>query len=327
MPANLPPQYFEAEKVYRRAKTAEEKIEALENMLAIMPKHKGTDKLRAELRARIAKLTDEADKRPGMARRGDVHGVRREGAGQLVMVGLPNVGKSQIVSVLTDARPEVADYPFTTKDTVPGMMMFEDIQIQLVDLPPLTDKAARPWLPSVLKRADILLIVVDLAGDPLNQMQDVVKALGEMRITPVGLKGLGDVEISTVKKAVIVGNKCDWDEGEENYGKLRSSYGDEYSLVAVSARIGTGLEEMKRLVYEGLDIIRVYTKAPGERAGLGEPVALRKGSTVEDAAMTVHKDFARGLKFARIWGSGKFDGQKVKRGHVLEDRDVIELHI
>ena len=161
MPANLPPQYFEAEKVYRQAKTPEEKVEALETMLAIMPKHKGTDKLRADLRRKIAKFSEEAQRRPSVTRKGSAYNIRKEGAGQVVLVGLPNVGKSQLVSTLTDAFPEIADYPFATKVPLPGMIRFENIQIQLMDMPPITDREAKPWFSHLLRNADILLIMVD----------------------------------------------------------------------------------------------------------------------------------------------------------------------
>ena len=137
MPANLPPQYFAAEKRFRAAKTIPEKIEALEAMLAIMPKHKGTDKLRADLRGRMAKLSAEAERARATSRKGTSHYIRKEGAGQAVLVGLPNVGKSQLVAALTEATPEIGEYPFTTRSAIIGMMPFENVQIQLIDLPPL----------------------------------------------------------------------------------------------------------------------------------------------------------------------------------------------
>ena len=327
MPANLPPQYFEAEKVYRQAKTPEEKVEALETMLAIMPKHKGTDKLRAELRTRIAKFTQEAQRRPTVARRGSAYNIRKEGAGQIALVGLPNTGKSQLVSALTDAFPEVADYPFATKMPLPGMMRFDNIQIQLLDMPPITDRDARPWFSHLLRNADILLIVVDLGEDPLMQVEAIVAELASMKVQ----LWMGEVEAELIpgvvrKRVLIVGSKADVDGSGASYAALESRYGSDLPLVAVSAREGTGLEQMKLSVYRELDIIRVYTKSPGSKADFEDPVILARGSTVEDAAVSVHKDFGSGLKYAQVWGSGKYDGQRVKREHVLEDGDVVELH-
>ncbi len=328
MPANLPPQYHEAEKIYRSAKTPEEKVEALEAMLAIMPKHKGTDHLRAELRRRIAKHQEEAQRRPSAGKKGSSYNIRREGAGQIALVGLPNAGKSQLVSTLTEAAIEVADYPFTTKVPTPGMMEFENIKIQLVDMPPLTDREAKPWLSHLLRNADVLLVMIDLGEDPLMQMGAILSELNGMKVKLVGLEAKDELLIGVaLKKALIAGNKNDLSNAVENYRRLESSYGDRLPVVSISVQKGMGLEGMKRTIYNMLDIIRVYTKSPGAKADLSEPVILKTGSTVEDAAGSVHKDFLRNLKYAQIWGSGKFDGQRVSRGYVLEDGDVIEFHI
>jgi ribosome-interacting GTPase 1 len=328
MPANLPPQYHEAEKIYRSAKTSEEKVEALEAMLAVMPKHKGTDHLRADLRRRMAKHQEEAQRRPSLPKKGSAYNVRKEGAGQVVLVGLPNAGKSQLLATLTEAVTEVANYPFTTKVPMPGMMRFENIQIQLVDMPPLIDREAKPWLSHLLRNADILLVMVDLVEDPLMQMDVIMAELEGVKVKLIGMEVKDELLIGVAqKKALIVGSKNDLNNAGENYEILRSRYGGQLPVVSISAQRGTGLEEMKRIIYEMLDIIRVYTKSPGAKADLNEPVILKKGSTVEEAAGSVHKDFLRNLKYAQVWGSGKFDGQKVSRGHVLEEGDIVELHI
>jgi ribosome-interacting GTPase 1 len=322
MPANLPPQYVEAEKVYRQAKTPEEKVEALETMLAIMPKHKGTDKLRADLRRKIAKFTEEAQRRPSIGRQGSAYNIRKEGAGQIVLVGLPNAGKSQLVSALTDAVPEVADYPFATKVPLPGMMRFENIQIQLLDMPPITDREAKPWFSQLLRNADILLLVVDLVDDPLMQLDVILAELESMKIRLITAVKEAEEELVpgiARKKALIVGSKSDAEGSGERRAILESRYGGSFPVVAVSAKEDTGLNEMKQAVYEKLDIIRVYTKSPGKKADFEDPMILKKGSTVEDAAEDVHKDFRNRFKYAQIWGSGKFNGQRVKREHVLND--------
>ena len=328
MPANLPPQYHEAEKIYRSARTPEEKVEALEAMLAIMPKHKGTDHLRAELRRRIAKHQEEAQRRPSTGKKGSSYNIRREGAGQIVLVGLPNAGKSRLVSILTEAAPEVADYPFTTKVPTPGMMRFENIQIQLVDMPPLTDREAKPWLSHLLRNADILLMMIDLGEDPLLQIDAILAELEGMKVKLFGMEMKDELLIGVaLKKALIAGNKNDLNNAIENYKLMQSRYVDKLPVVSISAQKGIGLEEMKRTIYNILDIIRIYTKSPGAKADLSEPVILKTGSTVEEAARSIHKDFLRNLKYAQVWGSGKFDGQKVSRGYVLEDGDVLEFHI
>ena len=314
MPANLPPQYFEAEKNYRLAKNAPEKINALEEMLAIMPKHKGTDHLRGELRRRISKLTQALGKRSA-TQRAAMFRIEREGAAQVIVIGLPNAGKSQLVSSITNAAPTVAEYPFTTHTATPGMMEFENIQIQLIDTPPLMPHSIEPWLPPMLRGADALLVVVDLSDAPLAQMEAIITQLENMRV------GLGE------KKALIVGNKLDLDNASQNYIALKTEFKEQLPVIAISAKEGTGLEELKHETYQVLDIIRVYTKTPGQKPDLSDPIILTRGSTLEDAAASVHKDFLQRLEYARLWGSGKHDGLMVKRGHILQDGDVIELHV
>jgi len=314
MPANLPPQYFEAEKNYRLAKNAQEKINALEEMLAIMPKHKGTDHLRGELRRRISKLTQALGKRSA-TQRAAMFRIEREGAAQVIVIGLPNAGKSQLVSSITNAAPTVAEYPFTTHTATPGMMEFENIQIQLIDTPPLMPHSIEPWLPPMLRGADALLVVVDLSDAPLAQMEAIITQLENMRV------GLGE------KKALIVGNKLDLDNASQNYIALKTEFKEQLPVIAISAKEGTGLEELKHETYQVLDIIRVYTKTPGQKPDFSDPIILTRGSTLEDAAASVHKDFLQRLEYARLWGSGKHDGLMVKRGHILQDGDVIELHV
>jgi len=318
---------LEAEKAYRQARTPEDKVEALEIMLAIMPKHKGTDHLRAELRRRIAKFSEEAERRPSLARRGSGYNIKKEGAGQVVLVGLPNSGKSQLVSTLTDAVPEVTDYPYATKTPIPGMLRFENIQIQLVDMPPVTDRDAKPWFAHLLRNADALLLVVDLGQEPQSQLETLLAELGGMKVS-VTPERAGDELVPGLvrKRALVIGSKGDLNDSGQRLGVLKSRCGGELASVGVSARHGFGLEEMKRAVFDSLDIIRVYTKSPGKKADLDKPVVLRKGSTVDDAAISVHKELAARLKYAQVWGSGKFDGQRVSRGHVLADGDIVELH-
>ncbi len=325
MPANLPPQYFEAEKRFRLAKSPEEKIAILEEMLAIMPKHKGTDHLRAELRARIAKLTQLAAKKSGAHRASMV--IEKEGAAQLVVIGLPNAGKSQLVASITNASPTVAEYPFTTHSATPGMMEFENIQIQLIDTPPLAPQSIEWWLQHMLIRADALLIVVNLNYAPLAQMEDLTAQLNKMRIGIDKRKAEEEADVLYQKRGLIIGNKLDLDNTRENYIALKNKYENQLPVIAISAKEGTGLEELKHAIYQRLDVIRVYTKAPGEKPDFTDPIVIERGSTLEDAATEVHKDFAHKLKYARIWGSGKHDGVMAKRDHVLKDGDVIELHL
>ena len=313
MPANLPPQYFEAEKRFRSAKSAADKVAALEAMLSATPKHKGTDHLRADLRRKVARLSQAAEKKAATQRASML--IEKEGAAQIAVVGLPNAGKSQLVSSVTNASPAVAQYPFTTHNATPGMMAFENIQIQLIDTPPLTEQSADWWLPHMIRRADAMVMVVDLADNPLPQMEAVLADLENKKVRVGG------------SKVLIVGNKLDIAGAADNCSALKDKYGGRFPVVAVSAKKGVGLEELKHAVYQVLDIIRVYTKVPGKKPDFADPIILARGSMVEDAAASVHKDFAAKLRFARIWGSGKHDGIMAKRNHVLRDGDIIELHL
>ncbi len=324
MPANLPPQYFDAEKNFREAKDPLEKIAALEEMLAIMPKHKGTDHLRAELRGRIAKLSQLAAKKSGARRASMV--IEREGAAQVAVVGLPNAGKSRLIAAITNASPSVAEYPFTTHSATPGMMEFENIKIQLIDTPPLAPQTIEFWLPPLLRRADALLVMVDLGRDPLEQMESIISQLTKMRIL---IEDAGADSEFTIwhQRALIIGSKLDLDAAAPNFETLRGEYGGRFPVIAISTEQGTGLEELKSKIYEVLNIIRVYTKAPGQKPEFTDPIVVPRGSTLADAAAEVHKDFAANMKYARIWGSGKHDGVMARRDHVLEDGDIIELHL
>ena len=326
MPANLTPQYLEAERNFRQAKSPLEKIAALEEMLAVMPKHKGTDHLRAELRTRIAKLNQSLDKKSATQRASLT--IEKVGAGQVVLAGLPNTGKSQLVASITNAAPTAAAYPFTTHSVTPGMMEFENVQIQLIDTPPLSEQPPEWWLPPIFRRADVLLVMVDLTDSPLSQMKSILAQLEKMRI---GLWAREATEEESLplsqKKALLVGNKMDLDIDGENYRALQNEYGKQLPVVAISALKRNGFEELASKIYRTLDIIRVYTKTPGSKPDFADPIILDRGSTLEEAAAAVHKDFAARMKYARIWGSGKHDGVMAKRDHVLQDGDIIELHI
>jgi ribosome-interacting GTPase 1 len=326
MPANLPPQYFEAEKRYRSAKEPDEKIAALEEMLAIMPHHKGTDRLRAVLTQKIAKFSQEAERKSATARRSGFY-IQREGAGQVMLAGPANTGKSQLLAAVTDAIPEIAEYPFTTKTPMPGMVKFEDVQIQLVDTPPIGYKEVKVLLSNVLRNADLIAIVIDLSREPISQVEATLQGLSEARIEPLTADGTQATPGSYPRRILLVGNKNDLAGSNENWERLCSKYASVFPMVAISAKEGSGLKEFKRALYQALNIIRVYTKTPGSKADLHDPMILTKGSTLEEAAESLHKDFYQNLKYAVVWGSGKYDGQRVSKGHILQDGDIVEFHI
>lgn len=293
-------------------------------MLAIMPHHKGTDKLHADLRRKIAKFTEEAERRVATGRRATLY-IKREGAGQVALAGLPNTGKSLLLTAVTEASPEVAEYPFTTKIPTPGMMSFENIQIQLIDTPPITDRGLPLWLTNLFRNADVIAIVVDLSSEPVTQVETTIQELIKLGIGLVGRDY--DEPLRYRKKIILIGNKIDLDNSNIQQTVLSSRYQRQFPIVFVSAKDGTGLETLRKEIFKALDIIRVYTKTPGRKPDLTEPVILKKGSIIEDAAESIHKDFKNKLKYALVWGSAKFDGQRARRDHVLKDGDVIEFHI
>ena len=328
MPTNLPPDYFEAEKRYREAKTPAEKIACLEEMLTIMPKHKGTDKLRAGLRKRISKLKTAPQSKKGPGKRESTFYIDKEGAGQVVIVGPANVGKSSLVAALTNANPEVADFPHSTWKPVPGMLQVENIQIQLIDTPPLDSDYVEPGLMDLIRRSDLILLVVDLLTDPVAQLEDSVTLLQEHRIVPFRFKDrYGEQHGLTFIPFLILANKNDDEDSEENFEIFRELLEEDWPMVSASVTTGRNLDLFKQALVKRLNIIRVYSKAPGKAPDLTAPFTLKKGSTVADMAEKVHKDFVDKLKIAKVWGNSVYDGQMVQRDHVLHDGDIVELHI
>jgi len=328
MPANLTPQYLEAEAKFKQAKNAPEKIKALETMMAIIPKHKGTEKLRGQLKSRMAKLKAELQKRPTLARAEQIYNIKREGAAQVVLLGLPNSGKSSLFSQITHAFSEVADYPFTTQKPIPGMMKYENLQIQLVDTPPIQLDHIEPGFSNLIRNADALLFLVDLTEDPIFQMEILLEELDRMKIKIAGKGPILSIEGGWVSlRTILLANKCDVKHAIEAYRTFETHFTDSFPVLPISAKGGMNLESLKKEIYQLLGVIRVYTKPPGGEPDLTEPVVLKKGSTVGDVAVSIHKDFAAQLRYAKIWGSGKFDGQMVKRDYEVDEGDVIELHI
>jgi small GTP-binding protein len=327
MPTNLPPEYFEAEKRYRAAASPTEKIARLEELIGTIPKHKGTDKIRADLRRRLSKLKSAAQTKKSLGKQESVYRIDQEGAGQVVVIGPANVGKSALVAALTNATPEVADFPFTTWTPTPGMMRVENIQVQLIDTPPLNRDYLEPEMLDLIRRADLILLVVDLQTDPVHHLQETVELLAEHRILPRHMKNRHSQERSlTFMPFLVLVNKNDDESSDEDFEIFCELLEDDWPLLPLSATTGRNLELLKQTVIERLEVIRVYSKAPGQEPDFTAPFVMKRGGTVEDFAGKIHKDFVDSLKLARIWGDGVYDGQPVGRDHVLHDGDVVELH-
>jgi ribosome-interacting GTPase 1 len=329
MPTNLPPQYFEKEKELKKAKTPQERISILEELLAIVPKHKGTEKLQALLKTKIAKLRTQGKKSPAGARHTATFQVEKSGAGQVAVIGGPNTGKSSIIKELTNANPDIGDYPFTTRLPSPAMMPFENIQIQLVDMPPITEDYFEFWQAELIKGADALLLVMDLSlSDPA---EDYLTLLARLEEKKIGLfpqeHPIPPDKSQFMKKTMIVANKCDHLRAKENMEEIKSFLDPGFAPISVSIYEKNTLEHIREKIFVLLDIIRVYSKIPGKKVDHNDPYVFKKGSSLMDMAKAVHKDFAQKLKYARIWGTHKYQGQKVQRSYTLEDEDIIELHI
>jgi uncharacterized protein len=330
MPANLTPVYREAEAVYKAAVTSEEKIAALEEMLRVMPKHKGTEKLQADLRSRISRLKREPAKKAG-GTRGAGHRIPAEGAGQVVLVGPPNSGKSSLVARLSKAQPVVADYPMTTREATPGMMAYGDIAFQLIDLPPLCDEHVEFWVYDLVRAGDLGWIVLSI-DDPLGGLEVVQRLLEPkaIRLIPAGRPDAAPPPEErrpgwTWLPGFLVVTGLDRPGAREDLQVMDELIGGAWPWLAVSTITGEGLAPLGDRTFDALDIIRVYTKEPGHKSDLERPFTLPRGATVEALARSIHNDIADQLKCARIWGPSAFDGQKVRGDHVLEDGDVVEL--
>jgi small GTP-binding protein len=329
MPANLPPQYFEKEKELKKAKNPQERISVLEDLLAIVPKHKGTEKLQAQLKTKIAKLKTESQKSPAVARHTAAFQVEKTGAGQVVVIGSPNSGKSSLIKALTNANPDIGDYPFTTRLPSPAMMPYENIQIQLVDMPPITQDYFEFWQAELIKAADAILLVLDISlPEPAEDFLTLLAKLEEKRIDLVPKeREVPQEKQQFMKKTLILANKTDSPRAEENLTSIKEFLDPGFEPVPVSIFEEHTLTDLKTRIYVLLDVIRVYSKIPGKKVDHEDPYVFKRGSSLMDMAKAVHKDFAQRLKYARIWAKNKYQGQKVTRSYILEDEDIIELHI
>lgn len=358
MPANLTPDYLAAERRFRTAETPEEKLAALQDMLSTIPKHKGTEKMQGDIKRRIAKLRQVAERRSKAARQKPFWHVEREGAGRVALVGPPNSGKSTLLAALSRATPEIADYPFSTRVPLPGMVLFENVQIQLLDLPPLAPGRTPTWVKRIVKSSDGVLVVFDLASD--DALENAEETIDELREYGVGVRppaspppagsgtlaagaqgdrednagapdgGSGETPDALIP-SIIAAAKADAPDSGARLSLLQELLGDsplsDLPVLPVSAAAGTGLGPVRRGLFDLLDMVRAYTKAPGKKPDFSAPFVIPRGSTVIDLAEQVHKDFAKDLKYARVWGRKVFDGQTVPRDYLIEDEDVVELHV
>jgi hypothetical protein len=329
MPANLTQQYLKAEAEYRRAGTPEEELECLQVMLRELPKHKGTDKLNAELKQKISKVKKELQQPQAKGKRGGVR-ILRQGAGRAVIIGGPNAGKSQLLRSLTRATPEVAPYPFTTTEPTPGMMPWEDVMVQLIDTPPITADYLDPVTQGLVRGADLVLLMVDLGlDDGIDGLQAVLDHLASTKTRLARASSLDENDIGvSYTRTLLVPNKIDLPEAAERLELMHEFCPLDFPEYPISAAHGIGLEPLRNAIYEPLDVVRVYTKLPtAKEPDYDRPFTIHRGGTLLEIAELIHKDFAKNLKFARVWGTAVHDGTQVKGDYVLHDKDVVELHV
>jgi ribosome-interacting GTPase 1 len=326
MPANLPPEYYSAEIRFKEASTPREKVTALEALISTVPKHKGTDKLRADLRRRLSRLREETAKKKKSGK-GDLYTVEKQGASQAALIGFSNAGKSSLLGAVTNARPVIADYPMSTVMPLTGMMPFEDIQFQIVDLPPVGSESTDGWCSSIIRNANILMMVIDLSEEPETQADLLLDQLASWNIPLVTLNSPeGEKSDPGNKPLIIAANKSDLPEAGGKMNELHRIYGADFPVAKISSLLKTGLDELRKTVFDNSRIIRVYAKQPGKKPDMDTPFILPGGSHVLALAEIIHKDFFTNFQYACIWGSTRFDGQRVQKDYILRDRDIVEYH-
>lgn len=328
MPANLTPQYQKAETSYRRAQSAAERVTCLEEMLQLIPKHKGTEKLQADLKTRLKETRSEQQSEARAPKPGKSYKFPRQGAGTIIVLGAPNSGKSRLLKELTNAEPTVADYPFSTHEPMPGMMKWEDVVVQLIDTPPIASGHVEPYLTGFVRAADAVVLCFDGSSDDApEQTAEVLRLLADRKTRLAGETGLSEEDLGVVLvQTLLVVTRGDAPDADARLDLLREVTEVPFSILNVEFSREDSRETLRKAIYDLLGVMRVYTKKPGKPAEYESPFTIRIGGTVEELAAEVHRDLADSLKHARIWGTSAREGQTVGREHVLADRDMVELH-
>lgn len=328
MPANLTPQYSAAEEAYKKAITGEEKLACLKTMFRLLPKHKHSEKMQADLKTKMSKVRDEIEKKKATpVKSNTITNIPKQGAGQVVILGAPNVGKSSIITKVTKASSTVAPYPFTTREPFPGMMETDEIRIQLIDLPPITKDHLESWQANMIRNADAAILVIDLGDDDgLTATQEVLDRLAEAKIKlSFDDETDADPEFDWTR-CLVVGNKIDLPDADFRKELYADLVGSTPVWSCLSCTADTGVTEFKSAVFKLLGLLRIYSKQQGKPLVKKDPFTVPDGSTVIDLAEAIHQDLAKSFKHARIWGTGVIDGQTVSRDHELHDLDVVEVH-
>ena len=331
MAVNLTPQYHEADEKFRKAKTAAERLSYLEEMWVQLPKHKASEKLQAQLKTKLSKAREEVESPGGPAKltAGVAAKFPRQGAGQILLIGPPNSGKSQFLGSLTEAKPDIAPYPFTTRQAQAGMLSWGEVRIQLIDTPPITSDVLDPSVLSLVRQADSCLLFTDLSDDDgIFQTLSVVDKLREFKTHLVAEppEGNDDWTLAHVR-TLLIGTRAQGSGVEDRLGVIQEMIPD--GLMLLEAELVDsmdGYEIIKEKVWKSLKMIRAFPKKPGKGVVREDMIALDEGSTVHDMALAIHKELGDKVKSARLWGpSAAMDGAVVSRHHELMDGDMVEL--
>jgi small GTP-binding protein len=390
MPANLPAEAKHKWSEVSSARTPQEKLQALKEFLSLVPKHKGTARLRAQAKRQIATLRREIEgrKQRRIGKGGPKFFIEKEGAAQIVVLGPTNVGRSSLLASITNAKVAVSSYPFTTLEPVPGMFQYENLQFQIVEAPPLIEGSAEgeAWGLQTLalaRNADGLILMVDLSQNPSEQLslilselekakiliqkprtrvdierkhvgmglkilvlgrltdctvKDVEQLLKSYRISDGTVKIYGETTLNDVEDAVfestvyrpaiIVANKADAPNASRKMKKLNSLVGNQIRNILISCKTRNGIKKLGIELFRALNIIRVYTKEPNKKEHSSRPFILKKGAMVQDLAKQIHSDFYEQFSYAKVWAKRlPFSPQKVGSSFILEDEDIVEIHI
>lgn len=333
MALNLTPEYFEADRKYRQAQNPADKLAALEEMLRAIPKHKASEKKQADLKRRISDLR-QASQHVKKAAVVDPYHIPPQGAGQSLLFGLPNSGKSSILGKLSNAAVKITEFPFGTALPVPGMVYHEDVPIEMVDLPPVTPEHVPAGMLNAIRNTQALLMIVDLANPGVLEDIDTLLAIlreREVIFDPPQSPGeddddADDQQLRVGPAGIIVCTKADLPGAADNWAVLQELRSGPPAMMKLSSVTGEGLDALLAWLFTTLEVVRVYSKLPGKPADKNKPFILPVGSTVGELARMIHKEMAEHLKYARVFGDHAFSGQQVHAQHVLADRDVVELH-
>jgi ribosome-interacting GTPase 1 len=252
--------------------------------------------------------------------------VPREGAAQVALVGAPNAGKSSLLAALTNASPDIAPYPMSTHHPLPGMMEFEDIQIQLVDLPPITRDYTEGWVYGLVRLADTVALCVNMENADWQEETEEIISLLATHHTLLTAQTSRQVDWRVVeRRAIALGLKADL--GPNHVPAFRSWAEGRFAAVPASTATGEGLDEVRTLIFHSSGVVRVYTKKPGQAPDLSKPYTIREGATVLNVVEQIHKGFVSRLRYVRLWGSGRFEGQHAPQNHLVQDKDIVEIHL